>query len=71
MNFDELKIKDSTSNSFFNIKRSEHLKIIFRNSKNEIIGVLKENDSGELSFEGKADQSAKIFFDSVIKQIKS
>ena len=33
----------------------------------EILGVLNENDNGQLEFEGDAKESAKVFFESVVK----
>jgi hypothetical protein len=41
--------------------------IMFHNKKGDVIGkVFIENDV--MKFEGEADESAKVFFDSVIKQ---
>ena len=33
----------------------------------EILGVLNENNNGQLEFEGDATESAKVFFESVVK----
>jgi len=33
----------------------------------EAVGTLKMGDDGRLTFEGDADESARLFFDSVVK----
>jgi hypothetical protein len=41
--------------------------IQFHDHDNKELGRLTEGDDGELTFEGKADSSARVFFDSVVR----
>ena len=44
--------------------------MIFRNSNKEVMGTLKEVD-GVFSFEGNAEDSAKVFFDFVCDNFRN
>ena len=68
MEGNNFKLKDSTPKTIFSIKEThKNFNIAFHNDKSEIIGKLYiENDV--MKFEGEAEESAKIFFEYVIKQ---
>ncbi|RPJ00626.1 MAG: hypothetical protein EHM36_14390 [Deltaproteobacteria bacterium] len=43
-------------------------RVIFHNSAGEVVGTLYLEDP--MRFEGNADESAKVFFESVIREIE-
>jgi hypothetical protein len=47
--------------------KPEKFVISFHGDSGKDLGKLTENDDGELVFEGNADESAKVFFDAVVR----
>ena len=47
--------------------QSYPFRMSFFGNDNNKLGELLENDDGELSFEGDADNCASIFFDKIVK----
>ena len=58
----DIKIDSSSPHTFY------HLYLVGINGKEGgFLGGLREDDNGQLEFEGDAKESAKVFFDEVIK----
>lgn len=60
----EIELK---GNATLNFSIQDNFNIMFHNEKGDVVGkVFIENDV--MKFEGEAEESAKVFFDHVVKQ---